>query len=173
MNKPIDDNQINRILLKPRFKIEVDYTEDEILNKFKINLENDDCKYCSKIIDNHIVIDVPKEKDTFWSPQLHVEIDKNEVNKTIVKGILGPKPQIWTFFMFLHFAVVVAFFVFLVIFLTRWNLKQDYTFSLIMLIVLPIIWIVLYFSGQLGKKYGYHQMQELHNFLIKTINRIE
>jgi len=173
MNKPIHDNQINRIILKPRFKFEVVGTEDDILKKFKNNLEKGDCVYCGKIVDNHIVIDVPKEKDTFWSPQLQIEIDKNENNKTVVKGILGPKPQVWTFFMFLHFAVAVTFFVFLVMFLTQWNLKQDYNFSLIMLIVLPIVWVVLYFSGQLGKRYGYGQMQELHSFLMKTINKLD
>ncbi len=173
MNKPIHDNQINRIILKPRFKIEVDQTKDEVLNKFKNIFESGDCEYCSKMTDNHIVIDVPKKMDTFWSPQLELEITENEENKTIVKGILGPKPQVWTFFIFLHFTVAFAFFVFLIVFLTRWNLNQNYTFSLIMLIILPIVWVVLYFSGQLGKKYGYEQMQELHTFLIKTITKQE
>jgi len=169
MNKPIHDDQVNRVLLKPRFKIEFEEKEEDILNKFKHNLNDENCRYCSKIIGQHIVIDVPVEEDHFWSPQLHVEIEKGENKKTIVKGILGPKPQVWTFFIFLHFAVAIAFLIFFVIFYTKWNLKQDYSFAMIMLIVLPVIWIALYFSGQLGKRFGYDQMVDLHDFMMKSL----
>jgi Na+/melibiose symporter-like transporter len=169
MNQPIHDNQVNRVLLKPRFKMEFEANEEEILDKFKDNLKDENCKYCSKIIDKHIVIDVPVDEDHFWSPQLNVEIEKDENKKTIVKGVLGPKPQVWTFFMFLHFAVAVAFFVFLVIFYTKWSLNQEYLFPMIMTIILPVVWVVLYFFGQLGKKFGYKQMVELHDFLMKTL----
>ncbi len=168
MNKPIHDNQINKVLLKPRFKMEFEEGEEEILKRFKDNLKDGNCKYCSQIVDNHVIIDVPIDEDHFWSPQMHIEIEKEE-NKTIVKGVLGPKPKVWTFFIFLHFAVAIAFFVFFVIFYSKWSLNQDYTFSLIMLIVMPIVWILLYFFGQLGKKFGYDQMVELHDFMINTL----
>jgi Na+/melibiose symporter-like transporter len=111
------------------------------------------------------VIDVPKDEDHFWSPQLHIEVESNEENKTIVKGLFGPKPQVWTFFMFIHFAVAIAFIVFFVVAYTRWNLKQDYTFALIMCIAMPVLWIILYILGQLGKKKGYKQMVQLETFL--------
>lgn len=170
MKKPIHDNQVNRVLLKPRFKMSFDENEDDILNKFKENLQSNNCKYCSKIVDHHVVIDVPIEEDHFWSPQLHVEIEKEE-DQTIVKGVLGPKPGVWTLFIFLHFAVAIAFFVFFVMFYSKWTLKQDYNFSMIMSILMPILSVVLYFIGQLGKKFGYDQMVELHDFLIGTLEK--
>lgn len=169
MNKPIHDKKVNRVLLKPRFKIKVEDDKAVVLDRFRIIFKTSNSKYRGKIIDHHVVIDVPVEEDHFWSPQLHVEIEKDENNKTIVKGVLGPKPQVWTFFIFLHFAVAIAFFVFLVIFYSNWSLKQDYTFAMIMCIAMPIIWIILYLAGQLGKKFGYDQMVELHDFLMKII----
>ena len=168
MNKPIHDNQINKVLLKPRFKMEFDENEDAILNRFKNNLKDKNCKYCSTVVDHHVIIDVPVAEEHFWSPQMHVEIEK-ENNKTIVKGVLGPKPQVWTFFMFLHFVVAIAFIVFFVMFYSKWSLEQDYTFAMIMCFVMPIIWVILYFVGQLGKKFGYEQMVELHDFLMNTV----
>lgn len=168
MNKPIHDNKVNRIILKPRFKIKVGEDKEIVMDRFRDNLEDTNCNYRSKIVDNHIVIDVPKEEEHFWSPQLHVEVE-NENEHTIVKGVLGPQPKIWTFFMFLHFAVAIAFFVFFVMFYSKWSLKQDYTFSMIMLIAMPVIWLLLYVAGQLGKKIGYDQMKGLHDFLMKTI----
>ena len=55
----------------------------------------------------------PSEKmDASFFEMLHVEIEKED-GTTVVKRILGPRPKIWTFFMFLHFIVAIAFFVFL------------------------------------------------------------
>ncbi len=168
MNEPIHGEQLNRILLKPRFKLEIGENQQEILEKFTSNLNDKDCKYCSKISGNHIFLDVPQSEEHFWSPQLQVELIKSEDNKTIVKGILGPKPKVWTFFMFLHFVVAVAFIVLSVMFYVNWSLGKENQLATYGLIGLPILWIVFYISGQLGKKKGYKQMVELDNFLMKT-----
>lgn len=172
MNDPIHDDEFNRILLKPRFKLKFTASKQEILQQFKESLGREDCMYKSQMVDHHIVIDVPKEEEHFWSPQLHVEVEE-EGDKTLVKGILGPRPKIWTFFMFLHFIVAVTFFVFFVIFYSRWSLDQEFTFSMIMCLLMPVIWIILYFVGQLGKKFGYEQMLGLHNLLINALKNFK
>jgi hypothetical protein len=172
MNKPIHDSQINKVLLKPRFNFEVDKNKDKVISALKKKLNEESCEFSGKIIDNHIVVDVSKKNEHYWSPQLHVEVI-SEDNKTMVKGLLSPKPKVWTFFMFLHFAVAITFFVFLVMFYTQYNLNQDYKFSMIMCIIMPITWIILYFVGQFGKKLGYNQMVELHDFLIGSLETIK
>ena len=168
MKEPINQDELNRILLKPRFKLRYSDPKEDIIEQFRINLSADQCPFPGKIVDHHIVIDVPASKENFWSPQLHVEVEEEE-GLTIVKGILGPRPKIWTFFIFLHFAVAIAFFVFFVIFYTNWSLGQDYSTSLFMMILMPVIWILLYLGGQLGKKFGYAQMRDLHAFLIEVL----
>jgi len=172
MNEPIHNDEFNRILLKPRFKIKFEASKEEILQQFKVSLGAEECRHKSQMVDHHIVIDVPEEEEHFWSPQLHVEIEE-EGDETIVKGILGPRPKIWTFFMFLHFIVAVTFFVFFVIFYSRWSLDQEFTFSMIMCLVMPVIWVILYFVGQLGKKFGYEQMVGLHNLLINALKNFK
>ena len=171
MNQPIHGNEVNRVLLKPRFRMEYDESKEDIASKFKSNFEDQECKYCSKIVGDHIVIDIPKEEEHFWSPQLNVELVQEE-DKTIVKGILGPKPKIWTMFMFVHFAIAFIFIVFFVWFYVNWSLGKPSKFQLIVLIALPIIWVVLYFLGQSGKKFAYNQMVELDRFLMKTLNKV-
>ncbi len=172
MNQPIHDDELNRILLKPRFKWKFKESEQDILQQFKEELAKEDCIYTSRIVDHHIVIDVPEKDEHFWSPQLHVEIEK-EGDLTLVKGILGPKPKIWTFFMFLHFIVAIAFFVFFVIFYSNWSLDQEYTFSMMMCLLMPVVWVALYFFGQLGKKFGYNQMVGLHQLLLKALRNFK
>lgn len=171
MNKPIHGNKLNTVLLKPRFAFNVDESQEFILNKFKKNLSEDNCKYCTKISGNHIFLDVPKKEEHFWSPQLQIEIDKDENNKTLIKGVLGPKPQVWTFFMFLHFVVALSFIIVFVWFYVNWSLEKDFQIQKYILIALPIIWVALYFFGQSGKKLGYNQMVELDDFLMKTLGK--
>ena len=168
MNQPIHDDELNRILLKPRFKIPFEESKEELIERFRRRLAREECIYTSKIVDHHIVIDVPKEDEHFWSPQLHVEIEEED-GTTIVKGILGPKPKIWTFFIFLHFAVVLIFLVFFVIFYSKYTLDQDYELAGVICLLMPVVWVALYFFGQLGKKFGYKQMVGLHDFLVRTL----
>jgi len=159
------------IHLRPRFKMDFEESQQKLISKFEENLKDGDCKYCCKIVDGHIVIDVPKDENHFWSPQLNIEIEKAEHNKTIVKGLFGPKPQVWTLFMFFHFAAAVAFIGFSVMAYVQWTLKMDHSFALTMVIALPILWFVMYFLGRWGKSTGHKQMDELYKFMMKTLEK--
>ncbi len=167
----MNQQQNSTVFLRPRFTLTFNESSTEVLNRFKNSLKNTDCKYCSKITGNHIIIDVPTTENYFWSPQLNIEIEKVGKTKTIVKGLFGPKPQVWTFFMFIHFAVAVAFIGFSVIAYVKWTLKMDYYFSLVVVIVLPIFWFILYFLGRIGKKAGRKQMEELYRFMLETLQK--
>jgi Na+/melibiose symporter-like transporter len=167
----MNEKKNSDIHLRPRFKMEFNESNQNLLSKFKTNLEEKNCKYCSKIVDSHIIIDVPVEENHFWSPQLNIEIEKVDENKSIVKGLFGPKPQVWTLFMFFHFAVAVAFIGFLVMAYVQWSLKTDNSFALLMIVLLPILWIFMYFLGRIGKKTGHKQMDELHEFMMKTLEK--
>jgi len=159
------------VFLRPRFKMQLDESQQKIIEKFKDNLNDGDCKYCSKIIDGHIIIDVPKEDNHFWSPQLNIEIDNLTSEKSVVKGLFGPKPQVWTLFMFIHFAMTVAFIGFGIMTYVQWTLKSDFRTSLIVTIAIPILWILMYILGRIGKATGHKQMDELHNFMMNTLKK--
>jgi len=165
----MEEQKNSDIHLRPRFKMNFNESQQNIIAKFQHNLMDGNCKYCTKIVDGHIVIDVPEDENHFWSPQLNIEIEKIEENSAVVKGLFGPKPQVWTFFMFFHFAVAVAFVGFSVTTYVKWTLKMEYKFSLMMVIGLPILWILMYFLGRIGKSTGHKQMDELHEFMMETL----
>ena len=164
--------QVNsNIHLRPRFKMEFSESEQTLISKFSDNLKDGDCKYCSKIVDGHVVIDVPKEESHFWSPQLNIEVEKTNEDITVVKGLFGPKPTVWTLFMFFHFAVAVAFIGFAVTAYVQWSLKTDYSVALWVVIALPVVWVLMYFLGRLGRRKGHKQMDELYKFMMKTLQK--
>ena len=157
------------IHLRPRFKMDFNESQQEIISKFENNLKDGECKYCSKIVDGHIIIDVPKEENHFWSPQLNIEVERIEGEETVVKGLFGPKPQVWTLFMFFHFAVAVAFIGFSIMAYVQWSINTDFYMALYMVIGLPVLWIVMYFLGRWGKSTGHKQMDELYHFMMRTL----
>ena len=168
----MDDKLYNQIFLKPRFELDFDMDAYDLLTKLKQGITNDS-DYKVKIVDHHVIIDIPTKDNHLWSPQLQLELVEKENDTTKIKGLFGPKPQLWTFFMFIHFAVATLFLVFAVIAYSNWSLQKDMFFSVAMLIVLPVIWIFLYLIGWVGKSTGQGQMDELKNFTKKLLKEVK
>lgn len=167
----MDDKIYNQIFLKPRFQIDFKMNAEALISKVQEQLK-EERKYRTKVIDNHLVIDVAEKEEHFWSPQLHVEVEGMEENRSKLKGLFGPKPQVWSLFMFIHFGVATAFLIFGVIAYSNWSLEKDIFFPVVMLIVLPIIWVTLYFLGRLGKSTGQKQMDELKEFTLTLLKNV-
>ena len=63
----MDNDTLNKILLKPRFRVELHENPDFIISKFKENLDQNNCEFCSKISNDHIFIDIPDKEQKIWS----------------------------------------------------------------------------------------------------------
>ena len=159
----------SEVFLRPRFSIDLQENHQTVLERFQKKFTSKNFKLRGCIADNHVFISIPKANEHFWSPQLHLEVLQSTENITTLKGLFGPKLQVWTMFMFLHFVIGVSFLCFLVMLYTRISLEEPLVLPIIMLIFLPILWLVLYFLGSLGKDVGKKQMKELHDFMIEII----
>ena len=115
----------NDILLRPRFKIELNQNNENALKTFE-NTKDSQKEFIVSRVDNHVFIRIPKKRDHFWSPQLHIEIEEINNNSSEVKGLFGPKSTVWTMFMFFHFVVVSLFIGFGIWAYTNWSLKTSY-----------------------------------------------
>ena len=160
----------SEVFLRPRFTIDLNDNDEEVLAQFSTEFKSDDCKFLGNIVDGHIFISVSKEEEHFWSPQLHLEILKKTETTSLLKGLFGPKPQVWTLFMFIHFIIGISFLGFGVLLFTRISLNEPILLPLIMMVFLPLFWTLLYFLGKVGKDTGKNQMKDLHDFMIKVIN---
>lgn len=165
------EQKSNELFLRPRFQLDIEKDTNQILEDFKAVLKDKECVFLSKFSDGHVIIDVPKNEAHFWSPQLNLEVVSTGENTSSVKGLFGPKPQVWTLFMFIHFVVGSLFIIFSIFFYVKFKFNESYTIPLIMLIFLPIIWVVLYFLGRFGKSTGHHQMEDLHELMMQVLRK--
>lgn len=160
----------NEIVLRPRFKFDVNQSNEMLLELFEATKKAQSNFIVSRV-DDHVFIKIPKEKQHFWSPQLHLEINKQETdtNSSTIYGLFGPNPTVWTMFMFFHFIVIGLFFGFGVWAYSNWSLGTNFSIQLFLTLFMVVIWVVLYFGGSMGKKTGMDQMHELHHFMRDTL----
>lgn len=120
-------------------------------------------------MDEHIFLDILNKDNHFWSPHLHLELEEATEKITKVKGLFGPKPQVWTFFMFLHFVVATLFIGCGIWAYVGSTLEETPILPIILLIILPMVWILLYLFGRLGRDFGKGQIKQMQIFLIELL----
>jgi hypothetical protein len=159
----------NDIVLRPRFKLEIPRPKEAVLKDFEAS-KNTQRAFIINRIDDHVFIKFPQEQQHFWSPQLHLEINKVDDNTSILHGLYGPNPTVWTLFMFLHFLVAGIFLAFAIWTYTNWSLKQNYAVQASVTLLMILIWVTLYFAGSLGKASSTKEMRLLNTFMNKVLD---
>ncbi len=156
------------IVLRPRFVLHSGKSKEEILVRFSEAQKQNEYQLVLKILDEHVFMDISAEKSHFWSPQLHLEILAKDQGAD-VKGLFGPKPQVWTFFMFLHFVVGTAFVGVAIWLYVNYSLEKSLALPIVLLVMLPMIWVLLYFIGRLGRDFGKKQMKKQYQLLLDVL----
>jgi len=158
----------NEIVLRPRFKIELNCSNQEVLQAFaEAGATND--YFVVNRVDDHVFIKIPESDQHFWSPQLDLEIIQFEEGECTLHGLFGPKPAVWTMFMFFHFVVAGLFIGFGIWSYTRASLEEPYIVQVFLMGLMVLLWFVLYYAGRIGKATGKDQMHLLHGFMKDTL----
>ena len=166
----IVEKRNSEVFLRPRFTIDLGESSEAVLKRFSDEFKKEETTFKGSIVDGHIFISVSKKDEHFWSPQLHLEIIEQTDKTSLLKGLFGPKPQVWTLFMFIHFVIGISFLGFGVMLYSKISLNESVVLPVIMMIFLPLIWTLLYFLGKIGKSTGKDQMKGLHDFMIQVID---
>ena len=158
----------NTIVLRPRFKMQLNRSNESVLKDFE-KLKSEQKDFIITRSDDHVFIKFPSHKQHFWSPQLHLEINEVDEKSSLLHGLFGPNPTVWTFFMFLHFMVAGLFIAFSIWAYTNWALKSSYALQVSLMLFMVIVWFVLYFAGSIGKASSKNEMLELQEFMNKVL----
>lgn len=160
----------NDIVLRPRFRVSLKANLEQLESIFDKASTN---PFLIKRLDEHIFVKFKKTETTFWTPQLHLELSSFEEGVSNIRGVFGPNPTLWTFFMFLHFGVGTIFIIMGIFAYSNHSLGKDITFWLVGMFFLVVIWFSLYAFGRLGKAKGKPQMEQLKQFVRDTIAPFE
>lgn len=155
--------------LRPRCRIVTQNSPTLVLDQISDNLKGQNTDLKGQVVQEHAFIRIPEEKQHYWSPELHVWAREQD-GETIVYGVMGPKPKIWTMFMFFYTGVLTLTFFgssYGIIQLML-GIKADFLWS----IPFGLLAIAIVFAAaKYGQYKGKEQMELLRNFLEESIEK--
>nr|WP_315157991.1 hypothetical protein [uncultured Flavobacterium sp.] len=159
----------NEIRLRLRFYKEVNQNIDSLRQKFIEFTTTKSPDYILKIKEYHIWINIRGSKKAYWSPHLHLEMESKGENQTHIRGLFGPDPGLWTFFMFLHFMIAGTFIIFCGIAYSDYILKKSTTGDFVVMSLMVFSWFLLYVAAKQIRSNGEKQMNDIEKVFLEII----
>lgn len=140
------------------------------MNKIRRLLAKKPAHIHGRILDHHVILDIVGDEVHYWSPQLNfrVEEDIDKPGQTIVAGLIGPRPGVWTLFVFIYFLIALAGFVVTSIGFSKWILG-NYSHMLWALPVSILFMLSAYRVGKYGEQLAADQTELLKDFVRQAI----
>jgi len=159
-------SEIHPIQIRPRFKVRTSKSQAEIEALINDFLKTEECICKGKINHGFGTITIPKADQHYWSPQLVISIEETP-DGTEMRGLYGPKPSIWTMFVF--FYATIGFSIIIIAIIGFTNITLDKSAQILWLApILILVFLSLYFTSHFGQKKGHDQLITLHNFIEKS-----
>lgn len=156
--------------VRPRFKIESDYSVDTLKKKLQDGLQQEQATCTGIVNDGYVTIYIPHEDQHYWSPQLNLTFEETEKG-SLIRGLYGPRPVVWTMFVFFYSVIALAVLFIGVLGLSYAMLGKS-TVILWLEPVLILIFLSLYLVAHFGQKLGEKQMIILHDFIVKCTDLV-
>lgn len=155
--------------VRPRFRVLLrDITPEEICDKIEAALEQPDSTIAGKVNPWFISLRVPAAERHYWSPQLNITIEETE-DGNLLRGVYGPRPAVWTMFVFFYFIIALLVVFISIIGLSNLSLGNGGTI-LWWVPVLLAIFSSLYLTSRFGERLGRHQLHVLHDFTERALD---
>lgn len=150
-----------------RFKKLVPETPTDIAEQVKELLVKHPDKIVGRITHNHIRIRIAEKDRHFWSPQLSLNMEETGTG-TEIRGLYGPKPDIWLGYMFTYFFLGFVVMVLSIIGLSRYNLGLSSYILWAVPFVLGGIF-VLWVTSRTGQRLGQDEVNLIHGILAPHV----
>ena len=165
-----EDNFDNLGVIRPSFAHDTPHTIDEIISAFTRHLKFEESNCGGSIHSPYVVLYPLLEDQHYWSPQLSILIEDEQTHRTL-HGRYGPKPSVWTMFVFFYAIIGLAVIIIGVIGMANWSLGES-TSILYLLPILLALFLSLFFVSAAGKKKGHDQMLSLQISFRKAMSRL-
>lgn len=165
MKKPTEDH-LPPYRVRPRFQVVTKDTFEQLEEKVSKALNNGNAPCKGRVNPGYITLYLPTEDQHYWSPQLSITMDEAEEG-TLLRGLYGPRPAVWTMFVF--FYALLGFAILIIGIIGMANLSLEKSGAVLWLVPLLVIaFLSLYLVAFFGQKASHDQMLTLHQFLEES-----
>jgi len=156
--------------VRPRFEWELEFSSKELGDKIKAAVDDPENTIKARLRDGYATFYFPEEDQHYWSPQLSVSYEDLDQGGSVIRGLYGPRPTVWTMFVFFYSLIIMIIFIISIIGFSRQSLGLP-SALLWWNIPLILIFLSLYFVAYSGQRLGRDEMIALHNFLENCLDR--
>lgn len=150
-----------------RFHKIVPETPEQVVESTKVLLADNQDKIVGRITHHHIRIRILEPNRHFWSPELSLHFLETGLG-TEVRGLYGPKPNIWLGYMFTYFFLGFVTLVVSVIGFSRYNLGlSSYILWFVPFILSGVL--VLWITSRVGQRLGKKEVNLIHGLMESAI----
>ena len=125
-----------------------------------------------KIIDDQVVLDIRDDLVHFWSPHMDFRVEDTEDSHRdhcTIQGMIGPRPSVWTLFMFFYFSIGLIGFGFTTHAISIWLMDKTISGYFWSLPLTILFMLTAYQAGKLGEKLGEDQVEILKDVVRKAL----
>ena len=158
---------MSSLQLRPRFRKTVDLEAQQIKDRVNRHIKRPDKQIDATVIDNHVILRLLSDEQHYWSPQLSLQLHENDQG-TLIRGLYGPDPKVWTLFIFLYTGVGFIGLIGLMYGLAQWSLGMSPVVLWIGLAA-GIMEFVIYLVASAGKRIASEQMALLQQEFDKIL----
>lgn len=156
--------------IRPRFKLESPVPKEELMEVVLHHIKQDKSIIYNSY-ERFIKITIPPEEQHYWSPLLSLTFEQEE-DRTLIRGVIGPKESIWTMFIFFYISLAVAGFFGSMYALVKWSLNNDKSFLVLIPIVIALL-LSVFFTSKYGKVQAHTQTLHVLRALRKAVDSVQ
>ena len=160
--------------LRPRFETSIDCAPRGVLRALATSMKQDegDALITGAVFQSSAVLRISAGHRHFWSPELQIGVDSDPENESVsvVRGMFGPRPSVWSMFIALYVFVVFAGVMGAMFGLSQLVLGRA-ALALWSVPAAALGIAVVYGIARTGRLLGRQQMNELKSFLDNVLER--
>lgn len=156
--------------IRPRFRFTTPSSPEQIKEEMEEKLKTTHESFTFKSVQGHFIVRIKETEKHYWSPHLHIVFEKLPEGNTLIRGLYGPNPSIWTLFVLLYGAVLLSILFTGIYEGSQYSLGIITSFSWTIPILLGV-GLLMYLVSQFGQKLGAEQTFALHHFLEDSLHQ--
>jgi hypothetical protein len=159
-----------KIHVRPRFTLISELTVEELFDKSKAAVNDKEAEFTGQVRIGYLSIYPKAEDHHYWSPHLSITIEPDEEDheKTMLSGLYGPSPAVWTMFVFIYGGIAMASLIISIIGFANLSLGEPaeilWTLPLLLLLLVSI-----YVTSYFGAQKGHSQIEAIDVWFRKVI----
>ncbi|MHC4910380.1 MAG: hypothetical protein ACYTF9_11735 [Planctomycetota bacterium] len=154
--------------VRPRFTLRLhDSVDAELIDRIERAVADPASRCVSRTAGTHVDITVIHDDRHRWSPCIQLEFRQDGAD-TIVNGLVGPHPNLWTLFAFTSITVIVAASFGAMLGLAQLTLGQS-AWGLWAIPVGLLLLGGLYAASQIGRRFADEQSRRLMALVEQTL----